>query len=312
LQQILAELTTQPFTRRTLVKGRPTDVRCVNVTGQTFQVSGGPIDTVSLEHEWYEDVADPAAAVAALSHQGVGDIFTFIQRLPDCEPRFRFYREIEDWAVLPITTFDKWWTDDISSRTRSLIRKSQKSGLDVRVAEWNDAFVLGMTAIFNETPVRQGRPFWHYGKSAEQVREQFSRYLHREILIGAYIGDQLVGFMMLADAGRFALTGQILSLISHRDKSPNNALIAKAVEICAVREIPYLVYLNWGSGSFAEFKRRCGFQRVEIPRYFVPLTVKGRYALKLSMHRGLRSLIPDSVIDRAKALRSRWYEWRYS
>ena len=42
-----------------------------------------------------------------------------------------------------------------------------------------------------------------------------------------------MGFMMLANAGRFGITGQIIASLKHRDKSPNNALIAKAVELCA-------------------------------------------------------------------------------
>ena len=37
-----------------------------------------------------------------------------------------------------------------------------------------------MTAIFNEAAIRQGRPFWHYGKDFETVKRQFSRYLARE------------------------------------------------------------------------------------------------------------------------------------
>jgi hypothetical protein len=301
--------TAESFTLPTLIKGQPAEIQCRRFNGQVFEVSSGALRTVRLLEEWYEDVRDPRGVIESFTRQRLGDIFTFVQRYPDT-PAYDFYREDEQWAVLPITTFDAWWTKEISSRTRSLIRKSQKSGLDVRVAEWNDDFVNGMTAIFNETPVRQGRPFWHFGKSAERVKQEFSRYLHRETLIGAYFDDQLVGFMMLADAGRFALTGQILSFIAHRDKSPNNALIAKAVEVCAERGTPALVYLHWGSGDFAEFKRRCGFQCVTVPRYYVPLTFKGRCALAARLHDGYRSLLPASLLDRAKNVRKAWYERR--
>ena len=34
----------------------------------------------------------------------------------------------------------------------------------------------------------------------------------------------------------------IIAKIKHRDKAPMNALVAKAVEICAENKIPYLVY----------------------------------------------------------------------
>ena len=118
-----------------------------------------------------------------------------------------------------------------------------------------------MTAIFNEAPLRQGRPFWHYGKDVETVRQQFSRYLHREHMIGAYYQDQMVGLIMLGNAGRFGLTGQIISSLHHRDKGTNNALVAKAVEVCEKLGLESLVYLFWSEDSLSEFKRRCGFER---------------------------------------------------
>ncbi len=164
-----------------------------------------------------------------------------------------------------------------------------------------------MTAIFNESPIRQGRRFWHYGKDFETVKRQFSRFLFRERMIGAYFEGEMVGFIMLADAGRFALTGQIISSLKHRDKSPNNALIAKAVEVCAANDLPYLIYLFWTDDSLAEFKRRCGFERVRVPRYYVPLTWKGALALKTGAHRGWKTLIPARVKTSLKRIRRSWY-----
>ena len=99
-------------------------------------------------------------------------------------------------------------------------------------------------------------------------------------MIGAYFDGELVGFIMLANAGRFGITGQIISSLKHRDKSPNNALIAKAVEVCAQQGLGYLIYLYWSEDSLAEFKRRCGFEPVRVPRYWVPLTWKGRLRLR--------------------------------
>ena len=140
--------------------------------------------------------------------------------------------EWDDIAVLPVKSYDDWWSKQIKSRTRGLIRKAEKEGVVVREAEFNDDFVRGMVSIFNESAIRQGKPFWHYGKDFETVKREFSRYLFREDLIGAYYNDELIGFIMLAYAGPYAITGQIISKLAHRDKAPNNALLAKAVEIC--------------------------------------------------------------------------------
>src|SRR5204862_6677384 len=157
----------------------------------------------------------------------------------------------------------------------NLIRKCEKEGVEVRQTAFDDDFVRGMTAIFNEAPVRQGRRFWHYGKDFETIKRQFSRFLFREDMIAAYYRGEMIGFIMLGNAGHYGVTGQIISAIKHRDKSTNNVLIAKAVELCEKKKLPWLVYLFWSADSLAEFKRRCGFIKTRIPRYFVPPTTRG-------------------------------------
>jgi hypothetical protein len=301
----------QVFAKETLIKGQPAKQDCIQIGGQTYSITSGALTIVSLEDDWYEDVRDPEAVIQALKEASdlKADLFTFWQRLPNIEPRFKYHMESEEIAVLPVKSFDQWFNQQIKSRTRNLIRKSQKDGLEVRETTYDDAFVKGMTAIFNEAPVRQGRPFWHYGKDFETIKRQFSRFIHREDMIGAYYQGEMIGFMMLGNAGPFAVTGQIISSLKHRDKSTNNALIAKAVELCEKKGLPYLVYLFWSGDSLAEFKRRCGFEKVSVPRYFVPLTQKGKLALKLRLHRGWKQLLPKELTKSLKKLRSRWYGW---
>jgi hypothetical protein len=120
----------------------------------------------------------------------------------------------------------------------------------------------------------------------------------------------MIGFIMLGDAGRFGLTGQIISSIKHRDKATNNVLIAKAVEVCEKQSLKYLVYLFWSDDSLSEFKRRCGFEKTNVPRFYVPLTFKGKLGLRSGVHRGWSALLPDQVKASLKRLRSSWYEHR--
>jgi hypothetical protein len=295
------------FSKESLVNGKPTRLQCLEIKGQTYSLYGGPATVVQLEDEWYDDVMDPKAVIAALRESRTGvDIFAFWQRLPDAEPRYDFYKEWEIIAALPVTSFDHWRNKQIKSNTRNHLRKAEKSSVEVRETIYDDAFVRGMTDIFNETPIRQGRRFWHYGKDFETVKQQFSRYLFREDLIGAYYHDQLIGFVMLGNAGRYAVLGQIISKIEHRDKAVNNALIAKAVEVCERKGFPYLVYVQWGGGSLADFKRQNGFEEIRIPRYYIPLTARGRLILRLRLHRGWKEALPHSLKNRLKSLRSRW------
>lgn len=294
------------FIKETLINGEPTQLRCVDIAGQTYSVSPGVVTRVQLEDEWFEDVPDPHGVIAALKKMPVkADIFSFWQRLPDTHPHFDFHTECESIAALPVSTFDDWWKQ-IRPETRNLVRKAEKKGVKVRESIYDDAFVRGMAEIFNETPVRQGRRFWHYGKDVETVKTQFSRYLYREELLGAYFEDELIGFVMLGDAGRYGLIGQIISKIKHRDKSPNNLLMAKAVELCARKKLPYLVYAYWQDGSLNKFKRSNGFGEVRLPRYYVPLSWKGQLAIRLGVHRGLKNLLPDHIKNRLKSLRAHW------
>ena len=280
--------------------------------GNVLDISQGFIRTARLTDEWYQDLEDPTAFIQDLKRNRVGaDVFTFWQRLPDAEPRHPYHHEWDSIAALPISTYEHWYKNVINNKTRNLVVKAGKKGVVVRRSVFDDQFVEGMTAIFNETPIRQERPFLHYGKSAATVKREFSRFLFREELLGAYDGDELIGFVMLGDAGRYAMLGQIISMIKHRDKSPQNALVAKAIEVCAERGTPYLVYALWPRGPLRDFKKHNGFEEVRLPRYYVPLTMRGALGLKLGLHRGLTERLPEDWVMYMRGLRSKYYARRY-
>jgi hypothetical protein len=279
---------------------------------RSIEISGGLIKTARLADEWFEDVEDPNALIEDLRRSGTrADLFTFWQRVPDLAPRYDYTMEWDTIAVLPVSTYDHWWKSQINNKTRNLVVKAGKKGVVVRETAFDDQFVEGITAIFNETPVRQERPFLHYGKSVEIVRSEFSRYLFRETLLGAYLDDELIGFVMLADGGSFGALTQIISLLRHRDKSPTNALVAKAVEVCAARQLPRLIYALWPNGPLREFKRHNGFAPVNLPRYYVPLTATGYLAVRLKLYRNPVEYLPENTARYLRGLRSKFYARRF-
>jgi hypothetical protein len=300
------------FAKETLLKGQLAKIECVEIGGQTFLVGRGFLTVVTLEDDWLKEVHDPAVVIDVLrADRTVGaDIISFCQRLPNTESLFPYKHELESIAAIQIETYDHWWSRQIEGATRNQIRKSRKVGVDIRECQYDDEFVRGMTSIFNETPIRQGRRFWHYGKDFDTVKRHFSRNLFRENLIGAYYQGELIGFAMLGKAERFADLGQIISKIAHREKSVTSALIAKAVELCCARQIAYLVYGFWTEDSLGQFKRRLGFREAKLPRYFVPLTVKGQLAMRIGVHRGLKTWLPVHVGASLKHARSAWYSWQ--
>jgi hypothetical protein len=262
-----------------------------------------------LQQEWFEEVENPEMIIDALKKtKYCPDILTFWQRLPDTEPKYSYTMELDSIAALPIKSYSFWWENQIDRAARNKVRKAEKKGVIVKPARFDDRFVQGMTSIFNETPIRQGRRYLHYGKDFETVKREFSRFLFREEIFGAYLGEELVGFTMLANAGKYAFLGQIVSKIARRDLAPNNALLAKAVERCAEKGIPYLAYALWLDDGLGDFKRSNGFQKFDLPRYFVPLTKKGKLALKLGLHRGWKRAVPKQIRTPLKKLRAYWYD----
>jgi hypothetical protein len=280
----------------------------MEIDGKQIRIDGAIRRVAQLDQEWFDDVEKPDALIDALRKtKPTPDIFTFWQRLPEMEPKYSYRMEPDAIAALPIRSYSHWWEKQLDGAARNKVRKAQKKGVVVRLANFDDRFVEGMTSIFNETPIRQGRHFLHYGKNFETVKRQFSRFLFREEIFGAYLGEELVGFIMLANAGRYSVLGQIISKVSRRDLAPTNALLAKAVERCAEKGFPYLAYAYWLDDGLGEFKRNNGFQKFDLPRYFVPLTRKGELALHLGLHRGWKATFPAQIKSSLKRLRKFWH-----
>ena len=164
----------QAYRFDTLINGRESTVPCVDIQGQRYAVARGVVSILGLEDDWYEDIADPEAVISELrEHPGwKPDLFTFWQRPPDREVQYPYHCEWEEVAILPVQSYDHWFNRQIKSRVRNQIRKAEKEGVTVTETPYDDEFVRGMTAIFNEAPVRQGRRFWHFGKDFETVNKE--------------------------------------------------------------------------------------------------------------------------------------------
>jgi hypothetical protein len=292
-------------------KGMPVTVEAVTVERNTFVVSGRFIKTASPKEEWQDDVNDPERVVRTL-RAGLAriDLLRFWQRIPETEPKFQYYREWRDVAAIPISTYENWWERQITGKTRNIVRKSQKLGVCISEVEFCDELVRGIMGIFNESPIRRGKPFWHYGKDFATVKSELSADLGEAIFIAAHYNNELIGFSKLLIKDRYAMVTLLLDKKSHRDKSLMNGMIAKAVQLCANREIPYITYTLWRRGDHGRFQERNGFIRIPVPEYFVPITFKGQLAIGLRLHRGIKGLLPEPVTVRLVNLRSWWYSLR--
>jgi hypothetical protein len=291
----------------------------IKVCDKEIKLRGRLIRIARIEGEKHAFPDDPASVIAGLRNFPARvDIFTFLQSVSDSTPKYPYLFEYDNFAVLPVSTFDCWWNEQIRSYPRNRARQAEKRGVVLREVPFGDVLIQGICGIYNETPVRQGKAFPHYGMTPERAREYAGTFLRDSIYLGAFLGDTMIGFAKLTmDESRTqACLVHILSMAEHKDKAPTNALIAQAVRTCAEQKVRYLVYEHFNYGkkvgdSLSHFKEVNGFQRVDVPRYYVPLTLLGRIALRLELHRPLADRIPESVAGKLRDLRKAWYERRF-
>jgi len=292
----------------------------LRLEGRTIVVRSRLCGVAETDGEGYKFLADPESAISALRISNFrADLFTFLQNPSETSPKYKYPFEWDNFAILPISTFDHWWTQQIGCKTRNKARLAEKKGIVIREVPFDDTLVRGIWELYNEVPVRQGRRFPHYGKSLEAVRAMSATFLDSSVFVGAFDGDKLIGFIKLTmdDARQQAGLMHLLTLIGYRDKAPTNALVAQAVRSCADRGVTRLVYANFAYGnkaksSLSDFKERNGFKRVDVPRYYAPLTPWGALAFRLGLHRRLAEVMPESVAAKLRELRGRWYQRRFN
>lgn len=282
------------------------------VDSKEIIISGDFIKTANVAPECYEDIKNPESLIQELKKANIkADILTFGQRLPEIKPKFNYYMELTSIAAIPIQSFDYWLGKQINKDTRKNVKRAKKKGVATKEVDFDDNFVKGILNIYNESPIRQDKPFWHYNKDFDTIKREHSTYLDRSKFIGAYFKNELIGFILMFYSKKCASTMQVISRIDHRNKKSTNALIAKAVEICDKKRIQYLQYGVWSEGTLGDFKRHNGFEKILIPKYYIPLNNKGKLALKIHLHHGISDILPDKIKNYMINLRSKWYSRKY-
>ena len=289
------------------------------VCDKEIRIHGSFIRIARIDGDKYNSPTDLDAMLDKLRSCGKRiDLFTFLQRIPETEPKYSYPMEWDNLAVLPVSTFENWWDHQIRSYPRNRARQAEKKGVVLREVPCNGKLFEGICGIYNESPVRQGKSFPHYGMTIEKAREYASTYPDRSIYVAAFLGDTMIGFIKLVmnETRTTACLVHILSVIQHKDKAPTNALIAHAVRVCAERRISYLVYEHFSYGkkegdSLSHFKEVNGFQRMDLPRYYIPLTPLGRLAFRFGLHHKIVDRLPESLASRLRDFRKAWHERKF-
>jgi hypothetical protein len=225
------------------------------------------------------------------------DVFTFLERKWCCpinNSPSTWIKSEDNVGLLEIKDYDSWQSI-VGKKTRNMVRRAEKSGITVTISDPDGKFVEGVWKIYNETPIRQERAFPHFGQSLQSVDWNIS-LTRNSTFIGAFLQEELVGFIQIIHGDSIAIISQILSMQKHWDKAVNNALLAKAVEACASKSERWLMYGRIGNHpSLDKFKESNGFVKFPITRYYIPITWKGRVAIRLGLHREFKDALPQPL-----------------
>jgi hypothetical protein len=275
-----------------------------------ISVSGRVLKVAKLRHEWFEYLDNPESFIVEIKQARVADILTFLQEAHVERPKFAFQSEAASASVLTFKSYDDWWKN-LNFKARNKARKAQKCGVELRPAKLDDEFVRGVEVIYNESPIRQGRKFTHYGKNFATIKNDLSSFPECTFFVGAYHENRLIGFMKLFEGDRILRTVHILATFADRDKNVMDALIAKAVEIASKKNIFHLHYGDWAHRGLGAFRLKFGFEQHDCPRYYVPLNWRGELALKAGLQHAWRERIPQDWKDRLAGAKSKWNTWRH-
>jgi hypothetical protein len=291
-------------------------VPSADIDGTTTVVTGRWLKRAAIDAEECaeSELAQPQLYIEKLkeyrSRGLLADIFTFAQKLPHTERKYPYPMEAERVAAIRMTAFSDWW-DNLPQVGRKNVRRATKRGVEICLKAVDDDLVRGIIEINDETPIRQGKQFTHYGESFDRVKTDFLAFSDRSDVLCAYVGNELIGLAKIIYCGDVAAVMKLQTKISHADKRPANALIARAIERCYEKRASYVTYGLYRYGnqawtSLMEFKARHGFEEIVVPRYYVPLSLKGALSSRLKLYRGVVGILPPRVVQVGRTVRARW------
>lgn len=297
-------------TREISIAGKWIAVPVFSCGNDELVISGKLVRVAApYDEAWSEsDLADPAQGIQELrSH---ADILTFTQPPPFWFPFYeQYYYETESIAAVLLTTYEDWWAG-VPQETRKNVRRAERDGVTVCIRQFDDNLVRELQELNNSSTTRQGRYYLHFGKTFEQVRRDYASYAERSLYLTAHHEGETIGYIKIVYRGNdLASIMNLLTKESANRLRPANALLAKAIRICTTRGIDTLTYGRFNYGKrrntpLSQFKARHGFEDIQMPRYYVPLTWKGLIWVQLGLHRGLLGIVPDGLVRVGKSLKA--------
>lgn len=225
--------------------------------------------------------------------------------------------EWDNRSCLTLSQPQSWVKKQVAKDVREGLRRARREGVEVREIPFDEESFEAIATLFNETPIRQGKRYWHYGKSARQIGEELSPLAGRSVFVGAFLGARLVGFSQIVRLERLRIlrTVHVLGSVQAKRVRPVSAMIEWMVQYGWEQGFERLVYgkHNYGGSpndTLAAFKSRHGFRLTPLRVDYHPLSPWGAWFLAAGLHRSPREMIPAELVHTLKGWRARWARGR--
>src|SRR5690349_10240512 len=100
-------------THEVSIKGRIQQVPAFRFDDVVIITKGDFVRIAEIFDEYWlpaKSLPDPYHVLAELQTVGYkADLFTFAQRAPDAHPQFPFHMELDNVAVIPLSSYDAWF-----------------------------------------------------------------------------------------------------------------------------------------------------------------------------------------------------------
>jgi hypothetical protein len=126
----------------------PTDTvsaECISTTGRFVRVA-------RLRDEYYSFLESPKEFVRNWKNASPSraDLFSFVQEVSDPKPKYEFHQEMDVAAVLSLSSYEHWWKKQINDKTRNMVRKAQKSGVESCEVGFDQDLARAIHVIYND------------------------------------------------------------------------------------------------------------------------------------------------------------------
>jgi tetratricopeptide (TPR) repeat protein len=228
--------------------------------------------------------------------------------------------EMPNWTHASIMFADRpyqrIWDSVYSAKTRNMIRKAGKNGIECRIINILDHVQNAVDCTLSKQ-VRHGSrlPDYYYDtKLFRQTMEKWQKIFGTNMIsFGAFLGGKLIAYINTFVRCGEAIANNMLSHGGFLKMAPNNALFDHMIKYFTERdEVRWIMYSFETLESVDRFKHSMGFEPVPVHRWLVQFSseqkrIGGNYSkwLKEMVAQKSNFLIADEVIDCKKIVHDR-------